>query len=151
MGTHTCALSIQPHSLQLIQKRLSVENTKSKFQNTKYKIKILWWASNVNISLGNIPLSRKYLLVRCIYYRLEVKRLLMCVMWHTFSCILYFVIWILDFRRTTFFELAVYEINIQNHKIHSLDPVDISGLHYNQTTDSLLRQESDTFSSCKNR
>ena len=46
---------------------------------------------------------------------------------------------------------SLYEINIQNHKIHSLDPVDISGLHYNQTTESLLRQESDTFSSCKNR
>ena len=28
-------------NIQLIQKKLSLQNTKSKFQNTKYKIKIL--------------------------------------------------------------------------------------------------------------
>ena len=68
-------------TIQLIQKRLSVENTKSKFQNTKYKIKILWWASNVNISLGNILLSRKYLLVK---YKLNLVYLYLLASYYEF-------------------------------------------------------------------
>ena len=36
--------------------------------------------SNVNISPGNTPLNRKYLLVQRRYYGLEIKSPLMCVM-----------------------------------------------------------------------
>ena len=45
----------------------------------------------------------------------------MCVMWHTFSCILYFVIWITDFQGTTFFELTTCILRGSSNRQYSLN------------------------------
>ena len=86
-------LAVNPLDKQLIQKRLSLENTKSKFQSTGYKIKIntLWWASNVNMLSLKIFHLTENTSSYSVYHGLVVKSSLMCVIWHTFSCILYFV------------------------------------------------------------
>ena len=60
------------YNIQLIRKRLSLENTKSKFQNT--------WASNVNISSLEIFHLTENTSSYSVFYGLEVQSPLMCVM-----------------------------------------------------------------------